>query len=133
MRYAEIEDGVVINVALADPEVADERGWVPADDTVGIGWTYDGEEFAPPPSPALPVPEAVQMAQARLALLGAGKLSAVDAALNALPSPQREAAKIEWKYRANVRRDSPLVLALGPALGLTDGDIDNLFIQASTL
>ena len=74
----------------------------------------------------------VTMRQARLALLGAGKLAEVDAALASLPSPLKEAAQIEWEYAATVRRDSPLIAQLGPALGMTDDAIDALFEVAST-
>jgi hypothetical protein len=81
------------------------------------------------------VPQAVTMAQARLALLGAGiTASTVDAQIAAIPDDfLREAAKIQWEYEANVKRDSPLIASIGPALGLTDEQIDQLFITASTL
>lgn len=85
-------------------------------------------------APASPVPEAVQMAQARLALLDANLLSQVDAAIDAIPDPtQREASRIEWEYRTEVYRNSQLVLSLGAALGLTDNQIDELFRQAAGL
>lgn len=79
------------------------------------------------------VPSEVTMRQARLALLGAGKLAAVDAAINGLPEPQRSAARIEWDYSSTVRREQPLVLGLAPALGLTSGQLDALFIAAAAL
>lgn len=82
-----------------------------------------------PPAPL--VPEAVTMRQARLALFAAGHLPAVDTLIAALPSPQREAAQIEWEYAADVRRDSPLVVAIGAALGLNDAAKDALFIDAA--
>lgn len=79
------------------------------------------------------VPAIVSMRQARLALLSAGLLANVDAAIAALPSPQREAAQIDWEYATEVRRASPLIAALGPALGLTDAQIDALFIAAAVI
>lgn len=79
------------------------------------------------------VPAEVTMRQARLALLGAGKLAAVDAAIDALPDPQKAAARIEWDYSSTVRRQQPLVLALAPALGLSTGQLDALFIAAAAL
>lgn len=80
-----------------------------------------------------PVPAAVTMRQARLALLGAGLLDDVDAAINSLPSPQKEAARIEWEYAAEVRRNSGLVPGLGEALGLDAAGLDALFVEASKL
>lgn len=79
------------------------------------------------------VPAAVTMRQARLALLGAGKLAAVDAAINGMSEPTKSAARIEWEYSGEVQRHNGFVSALGPALGLTPDQIDQLFIAASKL
>lgn len=87
-----------------------------------------------PPEPAPPyVPASVTMRQARLALLGAGLLDDVDAAIAALPSPQKEAAKIEWEYSQEVQRSSGLVPRMGAALGLDDAALDALFVAAAAL
>ena len=75
----------------------------------------------------------VSMRQARLALLQAGKLADVTTAINALPSPAKEAAQIEWEYATEVRRDSALMQQLAAAIGLTEADLDALFTQAVTL
>jgi len=83
----------------------------------------------PPPT----IPQVVSMRQARLALLGAGLLSTVSTAIAALPSPQKETAQIEWEYAVEVQRSSGLVPAMALALGMTDAQIDNLFVVASTL
>jgi hypothetical protein len=79
------------------------------------------------------IPRAVTMRQARLALLGAGMLSAVEAAIDALPSPQKEAARIEWDYSSEVQRYNGFVSILGPLIGMTQLQIDELFIMAATL
>lgn len=75
----------------------------------------------------------VTMRQARLALLGAGRLAEVEAALASLPSPEKEAAQISWEYAAEVRRISPLVSGLAPALGLDDAALDALFDAAAAI
>lgn len=85
-----------------------------------------------PPLPVA-VPRQVTMRQARRALLAAGKLSAVDAAIASLASPQKEEAEIDWEFSSMVERDWPLVHALGPALGLSEAGLDNLFIEAEKL
>lgn len=82
---------------------------------------------------ALSVPQKVTMRQARLALLGAGLLDDVDAAIAALPSPQKEAAKIEWEYSQEVQRHNGFVSVLAPALGMTDEQTDALFMEAAKL
>ncbi len=87
-----------------------------------------------PPEPEPPyVPASVTMRQARLALLGAGLLDDVDAAIAALPSPQKEAAKIEWEYSQEVQRHNGFVSVLAPMLGMTDAHTDALFIGAAQL
>jgi hypothetical protein len=83
--------------------------------------------------PAPPVPEVVSMRQARIALLAAGHLAAVTAAIAAMPSIEGDVARIEWEYAQDVRRDSPLIGALAPVLGLSQEQLDGLFVQASKL
>ena len=73
------------------------------------------------------------MRQYRLALLQAGLLSVVSAAIESLPSPQKEAAQIEWEYSQEVQRHHRLVPLMGAALGLSEEQIDQLFILGATL
>ena len=79
------------------------------------------------------VPQSVTMRQARLALLGAGLLTGVDAAIAAMPEPDRTAAQITWEFAATVDRQFGMVPALAASLGMTDAQIDDLFIAASKL
>ena len=98
-------------------------------DALSGAWTiYTGDDM-----PRVEVPQEVTMRQARLALHAAGKLVAVNAAINALPDPPKTAALIEWEYSSTVRRDSQFVALLGPALGLDAAGLDALFIAASKL
>lgn len=84
-------------------------------------------------SPPKPVPASVTMRQARLALLGAGKLAQVDQAIAAMPEPARSAAQVEWTYSNEVQRHNGFVAALGPTLGMSEAQIDALFRAASDL
>ena len=131
--------GVVINTIIATVVEAKaaypDAVCVPAD-TGSIGWLWDGDTLTPPPpEPPEPpvVPSAVTMRQARLALLGAGLLDDIDAAINGLPSPQKEAARIEWEYSQEVQRHNGFVSVLAPMLGLTEAQTDALFIAAAGL
>jgi hypothetical protein len=84
-------------------------------------------------NPPAPKPKVVTMRQARLALLARGLLDDVTTVINSLPSPQKEAATIEWEYSAEVHKDKALVQSLAPALGLTLADLDDLFEEAILL
>lgn len=67
--------------------------------------------------------------QARAALHGAGLLSAVEAAVaNADPITQ-----LAWADALEFRRNSPTIAALAGIVGLTDEQIDNLFIAAERI
>jgi hypothetical protein len=75
------------------------------------------------------VPKVVTMRQARLALLASGLLETVESAITGAGP----AAKIEWEYAQEVQRAAGLVPAMATALGMTELQLDNLFILASTL
>lgn len=79
--------------------------------------------------PTPPVPVAVSRRQAKLALLSAGKL---EDANNAVLEAGIE-AQINWNDAMEFRRDNPLITAIGGALGMTSGQIDDLFRLAITL
>jgi hypothetical protein len=129
-RYAIVVNGKVDNITRSDSALA--ANWFPCDETVKIGDTWTAEGFAPSLNIA-PVPARVTMRQARLALLNAGKLAAVDTAINALPSPEKEQLQIYWEYSTNIERNSPRVAAISAAIGLDNTAIDNLFIEANKL
>lgn len=79
------------------------------------------------------VPQSVTPRQARLALLGAGLLAQVEAAIAAMPEPDKSVAVIEWEYAVSIERSSAWIGSLGTALGLDDLALDQLFITAKTL
>ena len=76
------------------------------------------------------VPDVITMRQARLALLGAGLLSTVD---NTIASGLDEAMKIEWEYAQEVRRDWESLNTMATALGMSELELDNLFIAGNDL
>jgi hypothetical protein len=101
-----------------------------------------GEEYEILDNPDFPqvevaeaVPPIVTMAQARKALiLGGVSIASVDGVINNIADiTQRELAFTDWQYSTTVLRASPLVLSLAPLLGLTEEEIDQLFILAASL
>lgn len=97
-------------------------------------WYMPGDTLPPDPPPGPPpVPAEVTMRQARLALLGAGLLAGVTAAIDALPEPTRTAARIEWEYSTTVQRHRGIVQQLGASLGMSSAQLDALFIAAAAI
>ena len=138
MKYAHIVSGVVNDAVQVDPFGIFSHDYaaqfVVAPDAVQPGWLSDGVNFsAPVVVPSSLVPDSVTMRQARLALLGAGMLASVNSAIAGMTGMQGDAARIEWEFSSEVKRHDPLVMALGPTLGLTAAQLDGLFIAASVL
>ena len=66
--------------------------------------------------------------QARLKLLEAALLDNLEAVITT-----NRAWQIEWEYATEVKRDSPLIEAVAVQAGLTSEQVDQMFIEASTL
>lgn len=140
MKHAIIQEGKVINVVVATPEFATDQGWVPAPAEVNPGWAYDGTTFtdveALTPAEALQAQRealVVTMRQARLALNASGHLASIPALMDAMAEPDKSNFQIEWEYSTTVERLDPWVINMGTALGLSDTQIDDLFMLAITL
>jgi hypothetical protein len=62
-----------------------------------------------------------------------GLLPSVEAAIAALPEPDRTVATLAWAGDAKLARRGKTVLGLSAALGLSPEQIDALFIAAEAL
>jgi len=105
------------------------RTWEVRDDAgelVGVNQTAD-EPTA--------VPESVSARQIRLWLIRNGiALAAVDAAIDAIQDQlQRDSVRVEWDYAPYVERSHPMLVPLAAALGLSEAQVDQAFIEASTI
>ena len=126
-------------IAVADVFIAVENGFegrtggetvLYQNSVVGTGCTI--AEYTPPPFIAsIDVPSSVTMRQARLALLQAGLLDKIDAAINSLPEPQKSAAKIEWEYSQEVQITSKMAAFIAQIIGLSSEQVNQLFIKAA--
>ena len=74
----------------------------------------------------------VTMRQARRALLQLGLLDQVQIVIDQLPEPEKSEATVDWQTGQYVERNWIFVVALGPALGLSESDIDGAFELATT-
>ncbi len=80
------------------------------------------------------VPETVSRRQLRLALvLSSFDLSMIDAQINQLPEPNRSFALIAWNDAIVFERKDALLNQLAGQLGLSEDNLDDLFINASKL
>lgn len=135
MRHMVIENGEAVNaIEVLDP--AEFPQWtLVRSDTAAIGDLWDGQAFTKPPAPARAVPQSVPMAAARTVMRRRGiTAQMVIEAINASPDPdERDEALIAFEFRTEVRRHSPLVLALAPALNLDEATLDDMFIEADEL
>lgn len=133
MRAHVINDGVIANTIEVD-SLDVIPGLVDASIGGSIGDSIVNGAVVPKPAPPAPVvPSEITMRQARLVLLSAGKLAAVDAAIDAMSEPTKSAARIEWEYSSAVQRHNGFVSQLGPALGLTEAQIDAMFVAGAAL
>ena len=98
-----------------------------------IGTDEEGN-LAPTFDQPIIVPKLVTMRQAKLALLQVGMLDAVDAAIASISDDtERKTAQIEWEYAQEVERDWPTMLAVTSAMGMTEAQVDELFVLAGSL
>jgi hypothetical protein len=100
-------------------EVRDESGTV-----IGMNQSAD---ITPP------VPESISARQIRLWLVRHGiSLAAVDAVIDTIPDPlQRDSVRVEWDYAPYVERTHFMLVPLAAALGLTEQQVDQAFIEAA--
>jgi len=90
----------------------------------------DGAELPPLPPR---VPREIANWRARAVLELSGLLTTVESAIAAMTGPEGVVVRNAWQSGAPLARRGPTVTALGPALGLTDQQIDQMFIQADAL
>lgn len=54
-------------------------------------------------------------------------------AMNQLPEPQKTASNYIWNYGNSIDRQSSTISFIQTALGLTDNQVNNIYIQANSL
>ena len=128
MRCAVIENNIVVNLIVADDPAL--FGAIPSE-TASIGDLWDGETFMPPTPPA---PLSVARAQGKAALIGAGMWPSVLAFVAAIPDEtQRLLAEVALHDTQHWQRNSPFLNAAKSGLGMTDEQLDALFVAAAQI
>lgn len=80
------------------------------------------------------MPKCVSQRQLRTQLVLNGfDLDSIQTAINSLTEPNKSIAQIAWDYAITFERDSPLLMCLATNLGLTQNEVDTIFLNASKL
>ena len=135
--YAFIQNGIVTNVLRVEPSTIYAPNvaaqYIPAPEGVEVGWLYDGAEFsAPAPQPA-PAPTTCTPAQGLIALYALKQLTeqSILDVIAKIPDPvQRYTATIGYQRATTWQRGSATITTMAQLLGLTDEDLDALFVYA---
>ena len=133
MAYAYVENGVVKQALRVDPAGLFAPGYasqfIDAPDDVQVGYTYADGVFTAPPDPGVTVPSVVSPRQIRQALTAAGLRASVEAAIAA----SNQDTKDWYEFSTAFERTHPAVTAMGVALGVSAGALDDLWIAAGAL
>ncbi|MFZ4807459.1 MAG: hypothetical protein ACOYLQ_09400 [Hyphomicrobiaceae bacterium] len=131
-KLVRIANQAIVEIAPLGAVFHVDAGFLEAPDSVQVGWVYSNGNFSPPTASADPVPQQVTLWQARSACRIAGVFDQintyVEAHADALPILYEA-----WNYGNTVSRNGQFVTTIGPSLGLTDAELDQLFRQASQL
>lgn len=77
------------------------------------------------------IPQVVSRFQGRAALANSGHFTTVNNYMASLPVDNLQ--RLAWEDAQEFRRNSPTVAAMQTLLGLSDAEIDDLFIDAATI
>jgi hypothetical protein len=128
----ELPDSLLADWAAAENPKLDL--WIPAPEKPrdDANW-IDGAWVIP--EPIVPPTVTISARQIRLWLIRQGiALAAVDAAIEAIPDQMtRETVQVEWEYAPYVERSHPMLIPLAAALGLTEDQVDQAFIEAALI
>lgn len=120
----------------ATPEIiARDDGWFIPTDPANTGyqqylqWLADGNTPEPYVAPPPPIPATVTRFQALATLSAAGHLPTIRTYIATLS--EDNITRLAWENAADWERTSPTVNALATMLGLTDTEVDDLFVAAS--
>jgi hypothetical protein len=100
---------------------------------IGGGTVEPSELFTPEEEISLNTPLEVALWKLRFVLSQMNLEQAVSDALNSLPEPQKTAANYIWNYGNTIDRHSSTIMFLQQQLGLTDTQVNEIFIQSNSI
>ena len=97
------------------------------------GTVETSELFTEEEEIAFNIPTEVALWKLRFILSQMGLEESIIEIMNELPEPQKTAAIYIWNYGNSIDRQSSTVHFIQTALGLTDTQVNNIYIQANSL
>lgn len=80
------------------------------------------------------IPQIITARQLRLMLISKGiSLQRIASIIEALPPEQRDIAKVSWEYAHTFERNNPMLLQVAEAIGITEEELNDIFIQGNLL
>lgn len=95
-----------------------------------LDWVAQGNTPNPYVPPAPTIPQVVTAYQAKMALASANLYSTVE---NTVNTSTDLSLKIAWNNASTFDRQSPFIISIGQQLGISNTEIDQLFISASKI
>jgi hypothetical protein len=142
--YCLIKNGAVANRTTFDTTMP--TGWATpgdtwvADENAQIGWMYANGVFTAPAVPPPPLPSTnpndypLRPDQFFAMLDIAGLTASVNAAIDAISDPTAKAiAKAKFNHTQVFNRSNPLFETLKAGVGVTDAQIDAMWMQAKDI
>lgn len=78
------------------------------------------------------IPQSITKRQARQELIEAGLIGAVEAAIDAIQDPTQKALMFSWWNDSQTYdRDNPELITMAASIGLTEEQLDSMFLSAS--
>lgn len=131
MKAHVIQDGMVVNTIVVD-SLDFLPNLISAENGGQIGDSWDGETFTTP-AKQTPVPTEITPRQGQIILIRYGLDEAVTAYIDSLSAQEKKEAIADFNFASVWLRDWPLLCTAATALGLTDAQVDQMFIEASTI
>jgi hypothetical protein len=106
-----------------------DGAWVGPENQEFLAWLAEGntpDPYVPPPPP---IPATVTRFQALAILAAGGYLGTIRTYINTLDV--NNVQRLAWENATDWERTSPTLNALAQMLGLTDTEVDDLFIAAA--
>ena len=136
-RAAIIENGIVKNVVKANSDTILAKGWVEiqAGISAGVGYEYASGVFTKPIEPVV-VPEQITAEQAKRAMTrtthnGTNLYKTVKSLIKSLD--EENETRIVYEEAAFWHRGNDMVADISTTIGLTDAQVDDLFVLGATI